>query len=395
MKLPLAGIRVIDFTWVVAGPLATRLLADMGAEVIKIERKNPMPRRLGPMAELNRQKRSIAINMSRPEGIALARKLVAVGDLVVDNFSARVMRQWGMDYASLVKVKPDIICMSMSGMGHTGPMSNYVAYGSTLQALSGITLDMAYDERPVGYGYSFSDMVAGHTASLAALAALWHRDRTGEGQFIDLSQFEALTNILGLTVLNQSVNGRPQAPSGWLPQEAPAAPHGAYRCLPDGDDDDRWIAISVRSHTEWRHLVTAIGSPQWASDPRFQTLYSRMSNREALDRHIGEWTAKQHAAEAMALLQRAGVPAALVANAIDLCDRDPQLAAREFWQAVKFPEDGGTRTVTTPFKLSDTPAPKLRHSPEPGEDYEYVLGEVLGLGRPEQEELLRTAVVWK
>lgn len=395
MKPPLAGVRVIDFTWVVAGPLATRLLADMGAEVIKIERKSPMPRRLGPMAELNRNKRSITIDMSRPEGVALARRLVAVGDLVADNFSARVMRQWGMDYASLIKIKPDIISMSMSGMGHTGPLCNYVTYGSTLQAMSGITLKMAYDERPVGYGYSFSDMVAGHTASLAALAALWHRERTGQGQFIDMSQFEALINILGLSVLNRTVNGREQEPSGWLAQEAPAAPHGAYRCLPDGDDNDRWLAISVRSHTEWRHLVTAMGSPQWASDSRFQTLYSRMSHREALDRHINEWTGQQHAAEAMALLQKAGVPAAIVANAIDLCDRDEQLAMREFWQEVKFPEGGGTRTITQPFKFSDTPAPKLRHSPRPGEDYEYVLGEVLGIGRTERDELLRAEVVWK
>ncbi|HLH76755.1 MAG TPA: CoA transferase [Candidatus Binataceae bacterium] len=395
MDLPLRGVRVIDFTWVVAGPLATRMLADHGAEVIKVERKAVMQRRVGTWAELNRNKRSIAVNMNRPEGVALAKRLVAVGDIVVDNFSARVMGQWGMDYQSLVKVKPDIICLSMSGMGHSGPLANYVTYGATLQAWSGITMKMATDERPAGFGYSFSDMVAGHTAALAALIALWHRARTGQGQFIDLSQFEALVGVLGVTVLDQSVNGRVQQPSGWRPQETPAAPHGAYRCQAEGDDNDRWVAISVRSHTEWRRLVAAMGSPQWASEPRFHTLFSRITNREALDRHINEWTVQFTAAALMERLQRAGVAAGVVANAKDLCERDPQLKARQFWQPVSFPEGGGTEAITLPFRYSDTARPPLRHSPKIGEDRDYVLGEVLGLSAAEQQQLIQAQAVWE
>jgi crotonobetainyl-CoA:carnitine CoA-transferase CaiB-like acyl-CoA transferase len=394
MELPLKGIRVIDFTWVVAGPLATRLLADMGAEVIKIERKAPNPRRLGPMAELNRNKWSIAINMNQPAGIELAKRLVAIGDIVVDNFSARVMRQWGMDYNSLVKIKPDIICMSMSGMGHTGPLSNYVTYGATLQAWTGLTMKMAYDERPAGFGYSFSDMVGGHTATMAALMALWYRRRTGRGQFIDLSQLEALVNVMGVSVLDMTVNGRSQAPSAWNTQEGPAAPHGVYKCLPEGTDNDRWVAISVRSHLEWSRLVEALGTPRWASDPRFQTLFLRMSNREALDQCIGEWTAGRRAHEVMELLQKARVPSAVVANAVDVCERDEQLKGRGFWHDVTFPEGGGTVAIGVPFKLSDTPAPRLRHSPHPGEDRDYVLGQVLGLSREEREKLIAANALW-
>jgi len=395
MAPPLAGIRVVDFTWVVAGPLATRILADQGAEVIKIERQSAVPRRLGLYAELNRNKRSIAINMNQPAGVALAKRLVALSDMVIDNFSARVMRHWGMDYASLRQLKPDIISLSMSGMGHTGPLSSWVTYGPTLHARTGLTMKMSYDERPTGFGYSFSDMLAGQTAAAAAMIALWHRARTGEGQFIDLSQFEALIQTLGMSVLNLTVNGAAQPPSGWHPQEAPAAPHGVYRCRAEDGDNDRWIAISVRSHGEWRRLVTAMGSPQWASDPHFRTMFSRMNNRELLDRRLGEWTAQQSAYDAMERLQQAGVPAGVVANGRDLCERDPQLKARQFWATVKFPEGGQTRTITLPFRFSATPPAPLHHSPQVGEHKDYVLGTVLGLSQSEREQLVRNQTVWE
>src|SRR5215470_10308806 len=167
--LPLDGVRVLDFTWVVAGPVATRILADHGAAVIK---------------------------MSHPGGLELARRLAAKCDLVIDNFSARVMRSWGMDYESLRRIQPDIICISMSGLGHTGPRSSYVSYGPTLQALTGYTQLMAEpDGTPAGYGYSYADMVGGYTGALAVLIALWQRRRTGRGQFVDLAQFEAVAAV--------------------------------------------------------------------------------------------------------------------------------------------------------------------------------------------------------
>src|SRR6516162_826654 len=290
MKMPLTGIRVLDFTWVVAGPVATRILADHGAEVIKLERKPGPPgeRQRGLQGDLHRNKLSTTVNMANAGGIEVARRLAVISDLVMDNFSARVMRGWGMDYRSLSKIKPDIICLSMSGLGHSGPRSSYVSYGPTLQALSGFTRLMV-DEKgaPAGYGYSYADMAGGYTGALAALIALWHRRQTGRGQFIDLSQFESLVSVIGPGLLDISVNGASQSPPAYIPQEMAAAPHGVYKCLPLGDDDDRWLTISVRTPAQWDHFIEAIGSPEWAHDSQFSTLFMRMRNREQLDAHVG------------------------------------------------------------------------------------------------------------
>ena len=398
MALPLEGIRILDFTWVVAGPVATRILADHGAEVVKIERKNPPPlgnRKLGLQCDLHRNKISLALNMAEPRGIELARQLAARSDVVIDNFSARVMRAWGMDYESLVAVNPDIICISMSGLGHTGPRSSYVSYGPTLQALSGYTMLMA-DENgaPAGYGYSYADMCGGYTGALAALIALWNRKRTGRGQFVDLSQFEAVTAVVGTSLLDIEVNRREQEPFGYTSQEGPAAPHGVYKCRPRAEDDDRWLAISVHSQTEWDRFVAAIGNPAWTSDPRFQTLYLRIRNREELDAYVSRWTVEQNAEDAMNTLQRARVAAGLVANGIDICQRDPQLKERGFWPSVKSMGDKTTHVTGIPFKISSGSGSVRSAGPEVGENGGYVLREILGLGSAECEELISAGVVW-
>jgi benzylsuccinate CoA-transferase BbsF subunit len=394
--LPLQGIRVLDFTWVLAGPVATRIMAAMGAEVIKVERKSGyIAPPTGIHGDLNRDKLSIALNMSAPGAIDVAHRLVAISDLVIDNFSARVMRQWRMDYASLVKIKPDIVCLSMSGFGHTGPRANYVSFGPTLQAFTGFTLNMADEEgRPAGFSYSYSDSAAGFTGAMAALFALWHRKQTGQGQFIDFAQFEGLVSLVGPSLLDMTINGRRQEPHGWRSQEAPAAPHGAYRCRPRGDDADRWLVIAVSTHDQWTRLVRAMGAPAWASQPQFATLYQRMRNHAQLDAHIGAWTAQQDAEEAMAKLQSAGVPAGIVANAEDCCARDPQLAARNFWPAVRLPEGGETRVCGIPFQLYATPVGVRRCAPLAGESNDYVFGELLGLSRAERDRLVEQKVLW-
>lgn len=396
--LPLAGVRVLDFTWVVAGPVGTRILADHGAEVVKIERKLPSmigDRKRGLQCDLHRDKLSVAINMSHPDGLALARKLAMKSDLVMDNFSARVMKAWGMDYASLAKIKPDIICISMSGLGHTGPRASYVSYGPTLQALGGYTQLMAEDTgEPAGYGYSYADMAGGYTGALAALIALYHKRRTGQGQFVDLSQFEAVVSVVGPALLDIAVNEREQPPPLYNSQEGPAAPHGVYRCAPFGDDDDRWVAISVRTQGEWERLVKAIGAPAWTADAKFQTLYLRTRNHPELDANLSRWTRERSAEDAMTILQRANVAAGIVSNGADLCARDPQLKERSFWPGLQR-ADGGTSQITgIPFKLSATPASVRTIAPEVGENTDTVLGELLGLSRAERDALIASGAIW-
>ena len=397
-QLPLASVRVLDFTWVVAGPVATRILADHGAEVVKIERKLPPPmgdRKRGLQCDLHRDKLSVAINMSHPDGLDLARKLALKSDLVMDNFSARVMKAWGMDYASLAKIKPDIICISMSGLGHTGPRSSYVSYGPTLQALGGYTQLMAEATgEPAGYGYSYADMAGGYTGALAALIALYHKLRTGQGQFVDLSQFEAVVSVVGPTLLDIAVHDREQAPPQYNSQEGPATPHGVYRCAPRGDDDDRWIAISGHSQGEWERLVSAIGAPAWTADPKFQTLYLRMKNRADLDANLSRWTRERSAEDAMMIFQRAKVAAGVVSNGADLCARDPQLKERGFWPGLKRVDGGLSQITGIPFRMSGESASVRTIAPEVGENTDAVLGDLLGLSRAERDALIASGAIW-
>ncbi len=391
-------MRVLDFTWVVAGPVATRILADHGAEVIKIERKLPSmigDRKRGLQCDLHRDKFSVALNMGHPDGLALARKLAMKSDLVMDNFSARVMTAWGMDYPSLVKIKPDIICISMSGLGHTGPRASYVSYGPTLQALGGYTQLMAEETgEPAGYGYSYADMAGGYTGALAALIALYHKRRTGQGQFVDLSQFEAVVGVVGPSLLDIAVNEREQKPPLYNSQEGPAAPHGVYRCAPLGDDDDRWVAISARSQGEWERLVKAIDAPAWTAEPKFQTLYLRMKNHLGLDAHLSKWTRERSAEDVMMILQRAKVAAGIVANGGDICARDSQLKERGFWPGVKRADGELSQITGIPFKLSGTPASVRTIAPDVGENTDQVLGDLLGLSRAERDALIASGAIW-
>jgi len=396
----LDGIRIIDFTWVVAGPVATRILADHGAEVIKVERRDSLDfgsRRGGLTGNLNRGKQSIVLNMADPRGIDLAKELVAGADVVIDNFSARVMRNWGLDYESLRRIKPDIIAVGMSGFGHTGPHKDYVSYGPTLQALSGYTLLMRHPGRePAGWGFSYSDMAGGYNAAFAVLLALWHRRRTGRGQLIDLSQFESVTALLGPLLLDILANGATVGPFGNRSQERPGAPHGVYRCrdqerpgsAADETPRDRWCAITVFGEDDWRRFCDAIGNPAWGREPRFATLPSRLANQDALDELVTTWTREHSAEEVMRALQRRGVAAGVVNDARDLCERDPQLQAHGYWATVRTPE-GETFTFDgIPVRLSATPGRVTAPGPLLGEHTDSVLHRLLRLS-PEDVARLR------
>ncbi len=409
----LDGVRIIDFTWVVAGPVATRILADHGAEVIKIERRDALDfgsRRGGLTGNLNRGKQSIVLNMNEPRGVALAKDLIAAADVVIDNFSARVMRNWGLDYDSLRRIKPDIITVSMSGFGHTGPHRDYVSYGPTLQALSGHTLMMRHPgSEPAGWGFSYSDMAGGYSGALAVLIALWHRRRTGEGQSIDVSQFENVTALLGPRLLEILVNAGFEAPSADPPsagpptaapidnasQEMPSAPHAVYRCadLPgDGSARDRWCALAVFGQPDWERFCHVLGDPAWTREARFATAEERITNRAALDALVESWTRHLSAEDVMTRLQRARIAAGVVANAEDLCRRDPHLQGRNYWARVPTPEGDVVEFDGVPFKMSATPGAVCAPGPLLGEHTAAVLQRVLGM-TPEAIGELRAAHV--
>jgi len=384
---PLDGIRVLDFTWVVAGPVTTRILADLGADVIKVERRGSLDfgdRRGGLSGTLMRGKRSLLLDLNDPRGLAIAHRLAAVSDVVIDNFSARVMTNLGLDYDHLRTLRPDVICVRMTGFGLTGPDRDHVSYGPTLQALTGYTLLMAEPGGPpAGFGYSYSDLAGGNLGALAVLAALWHRRRTGNGQLVDLAQLEAVASLVGPVLLTD----RSEA-TGNASQEAPAAPHGVYPCA----GEDRWIVITVFTDEEWAAFARIVGD-QWTRDARFATMSGRIEHAAELDRRVAGWTRSQDATATMTALQRAGVPAGLVADAEDLCTRDPQLAARGHFVDVPTPEGRTVRLDGPPFVLSDTPA--YPHGPGPllNEHGPEILSGILGMSADEIAGLRQAGVV--
>jgi benzylsuccinate CoA-transferase BbsF subunit len=373
---------------VLAGPYATRLLADFGAEVIKVqpllssEADDAFSR--GYYDTWNRNKLGINLNLNKPEGVALAKRLAGICDAVVENFTPRVMANRGLDYDNLKKVKSDIIMLSMSVMGRTGPQRDYVGYGPTVQALSGMTYLTSFPGHPsLGPGFSYADHIAGLYASIVLLAALEHRRRTGEGQYIDISEVEAMTGLLGGAVLDYTTRGKEPEPAG---NSSPlAAPHNVYPCR----GENRWCAIAVFTDEEWRGLKRALGNPSWAEDARFATLAGRRENIDELDRQIATWTQERTAEEVMSRLQENGVAAGAVQDAADLAG-DPQLKERGFF--VNKPEIGKF-VDATPIRLSQSPAEYKRAAPSQGQDNDYVYGKLLGMSEKEMADLREKGVI--
>jgi benzylsuccinate CoA-transferase BbsF subunit len=381
----LEKIRILDFSWVLAGPYATRILADFGAEVIKVQPLLPEAEdkfSRGYYNTWNRNKLGITLNLNKPEGIALAKGLVAISDAVVENFTPRVMANWGLDYNSLKKIKPDLIMLSLSTMGNTGPWRDYTGFGPTIQAFSGITYLTSFPGKPpLGLGTAYADHVAGLVGCLALLGALEYRQKTGEGQYIDLSQTEAMASLMGGAVLDYQLRGREVEAVGNSSTEA--APHGVYRCK----GDDRWCALAVFTDGEWEGFKRALGNPPWAGDKKFITFAGRLKNKARLDRLVAEWTKGHTAEEVMALLQGQGVAAGVVADASDLA-KDPQLKERGF-----FVELGKTISDGVPVRLSDTPARYRRAAPGRGQDNDYVYKQLLGMSEDELAGLRQNGIV--
>ncbi|MBT6276053.1 MAG: CoA transferase [Chromatiales bacterium] len=419
----LDGVRILDFTWFLASAGGTRFMSAFGAESLKIELKSHPDTRMASMAPVggraaregataplpgvtdpdmggqfnnkNPGKRGISLNVRHPKGLEIARRLVAMSDIVAEGFSPGVLDNWGLGYDALRAIKPDIIYVQQSGMGAHGTYGRFRTVGPVANSFAGLSEMSGLPEpaMPAGWGYSYLDWMGAYSFALAMMSALFHRERTGQGQWIDASQTEVGLFINGTTLLDWSANGRVWSRYGNRSPHKAAAPHGVYPCA----GDDRWLAIACFTDEEWRALAEVAQCPQWTSDPRFADLAGRLAHGDALDEMLATWTRSGDAVQLMLALQNANVPAGVCQSAEDRCDHDPQLAALEWLTEVTGTKIGRWPVAEVPVKLSESPAYAGgridRGAPCYGEDNEYVYGELLGMSSREIEDLATEGVI--
>ncbi|MBI3248907.1 MAG: CoA transferase [Deltaproteobacteria bacterium] len=387
-RLPLDGIRVADFSWVWAGPFCTMHLAHLGAEVIKIESQEhlDLTRRLplyppdvepGPdscplFTQWAQGKKSLLLNPTTPEGLAIARDLIRQSDVVVDNFANGVMERMGLGYDELKKIKPDIVVASICGYGHTGPQRNYMAYGPAIPPLTGLSSLTGYvDGPPSEVGLSYGDPNAGINAAVAICAALVARQRTGQGQYIDVSLWEAVATLVPEGWMDYAMNRTQPLRRG--NRDPLMAPHNCFRCT----GEDEWVTIACGSDEEWQALCRVIGQPQLANDVRFATARARKANEDELERLLTTWTEPRDKWEVTRVLQAVGVAAFPTMNTKDLAT-DPHLNARGFFERLAHPKLG-TRTQTgIPWRLTNAPNGVRTPAPLMGQHTDQILRDVLG-----------------
>ena len=398
----LDGVKVADFAWAVAGPLVTKVLAVHGATVVKVETNHRLDgTRVGPpfggkpsrnrsayYTDINPGKLSITLDLRKPGGIEVAKRLCRWADVVNENFSPGVMARWGLGYDDLAAENPSIIMLSSSMQGADGPRATHPGLGATLGALVGINHFTGWpDAEPVGVARPYTDTIAPWFGAVAVLAALEHRDRTGEGQHIDLSQYEATTHMIAPALLDHTVNG---AASGRVGNASPgAAPHGAYRCrdskdAPDGGQGE-WVAIAVTSEEQWAGFRRALDGEAWVAEERFQTALGRVAAGEEIDALVEAWASRRTADEAAALLQAHGVPAAEVADG-RILHADPQLAHFGAFAKVDHSRIGPHHITHPAFRLSETPA-AIGQGALIGEHTEHVLKNFLALSEADYAAL--------
>jgi crotonobetainyl-CoA:carnitine CoA-transferase CaiB-like acyl-CoA transferase len=388
---PLEGVRVLDFTHVLAGPFGTRVLADLGAEVIKVSSAKRSGGANSPDHPYyvcwNRNKKSVALDMTLPEARAVARDLALTSDIIVENFSAGVLQRWGLDRASLAPDHPGMTVISMGGMGQTGPWKEFVTYAPTIHALTGLTyLTNPEGTYTDGYGFSLTDHLSGLAAALAALEGLEHRERTGQGLAIDLAQYELGLGIMGPAIIDYLANGTNPEPRGNRHPFDAWAPHGIYPCA----GEDRWVAIAVRGDDEWRRLAGMLGIEPGG---RFATHADRVANWRELDAAIAARTRREDPYELAERLQRAGVCAAPVQHAGDLAERDPQLAARDFFGSARAEKWGEYGIDRFPARFDGERPPVYEGVRQVGEDTYEVLSTVLGYDDERIAELMAGGVL--
>lgn len=400
----LDGLKVLDFCWVGAGAFVTRILADLGAEVIKVEsHAHPDNLRLsgphrpgakalessGYFASRNTSKKSIALNMTLPEGRAIAERLAARCDIVTNNFRPGVMDKWGLSYDAIAATNPSVIYLSMPMQGTAGPHRNYIGFGSTIAALCGL-VNMAGlpDRPPLGTGTHYPDHVPnpGH-ALVALLAAVFHRMRTGEGQYIELAQIESTINVLGPSILQWSAEGVLPARNG--NRRDGVAPRGVFPCA----TDDTWCAIEVATDPQWRGLAEALGRPSWMDEASLQTAAGRAAREDEIEQRLAALTRTFEAPALMALLQQHGVAAAVVNTSADVLS-DPQLAARDYWQSIPHAEMGEAVVNRPPFRVMGERRPQLGSPPLLGEHTIEIARDWLGMEADECRRLMDAQVLY-
>ena len=388
---------MLDFTQAIAGPFLTRLLAENGAEVIKVESGAHQQRgRARPgldprivlqqkvtFADMSRNKRSISVDMGKEEGRELIRKLIPLCDVVVENFSPRVMDGWGLGYEELCKLRSNVILLRLPGFGLTGPYRDYVGLAAVAMGITGMYYLWSYPDspEPAGPPVWTPDYLSAAFGSVALMAALRHRDRKGQGQLIELSQVDATAFALGNVYLDYSINGRIPHPAG--NRHPYLAPHGAYRCK----GEDAWCTIAVRNEDEWQALCGALGSPRWAQEDGFSTMGGRLANQDELDRHIEDWTRDHTPQQVMYLLQKAGVPAGAVLDGERLF-QDVHLRERGYITLVDDPDTGPVEYPGIFVRLSETPG-RVDRCHLLGEDNQYVFGQLLEMPGEEITRLER------
>ena len=398
----LEGIRIVDFTRYAAGPQITLTLALMGAEVIRVESRVELDHFRRPESAvsygsqraandcfntLNLNKLSVTLNLKTARGLELARKLVAISDVVVDNFRPGVMDRLGLGYNVLKVIKPDIIMLSASSHGAVGPEKAYSAYAVTFGPLGGVSHLTGYEGGSPAVTRSSADLRPGTAAAFAILAALNYRDVSGEGQFIDFSAREAISCGIGEAIMDYTMNGRVRTRHG--NRDDILAPNNCYRCK----GDDRWISISIANDEEWKALVEAMGIPEWANDAKFADQFRRWHNQDEIDKHIAEWALNYSDYELMDMLQSAGVAAVPAFNGREMFT-DPHCRERNAFVPTEHATEGRLYAVAPPWKFSETPARVTKAAPQLGEDNDYVLGKLLGLSDEEIARLTKDGVLY-
>ena len=402
-KEALKGVRIADFSWVWAGPYSTLLLSFMGAEVIKIESKKRIDQtRQGSITtgddfegfnaspifnNANLNKKSISLDLKSPKGVELAKRIVAESDVVVENMRAGVMDKLGLGYKDLVKVKPDIIMISSSGFGSSGPYGHYAGYAPIFASFGGLAYLTGYEGGEPNTMSGVMDLRVGTLSAYATLAALLHRQKTGEGQYIDLSSSECVSSLIGSELMEYTMNGT--SPNRCGNQDAIMAPHNVYRCK----GDDKWISIAVGSDEEWQGLKGAMGNPAWAEDEKYDGMFGRWQNRAELDQHMTEWTMGYADYDLMHLLQDAGV-AAMPSFCAEEILSDPHVKARGKLLEVEHPVMGKKVVISPPWKMSETPATIRKASPLLGENNEEVFCGLLGMSKDEFQTLVSEEVIY-